>query len=81
MGYDVTPMELYGWAMFFFNTPTQRINIAFMHLEDNKYMVIVFSEDGKPLQNPHEEDFMKTVNTVIDEFDNNRELIYEMFAE
>ncbi|WP_264520801.1 hypothetical protein [Flavobacterium sp. N1994] len=81
MAYEITPQELYGWAMYYFNTPTQKINVAFMHLEDNNYMSIVFSEDGNPINNPHDDNFIETIDGIINQFDDNRGLTYQMYAE
>lgn len=81
MGYKVTPLDMYGWAMYFFDTDHQRINIAFMHMHDNHYMLILFAEDGSPIINPHEEDFMRTFYEVVDMFDAEQDFTYETFAE
>lgn len=80
MSYQVQQIELYGRALFNFTKDNQLINVAFEPIEENTYLLIIFSEDGQQIANPHEEGFLSTLNNILFDFDAGNKYKYVLAA-
>lgn len=78
MSYEYTDEELHGRALYSFEKESQPIVIAFEPGEGDSYMVIVWSDDGDNILNPHDPIFHKTLNEIVYRFDDGRELDYDI---
>ncbi|GEC77583.1 hypothetical protein [Flavobacterium aquatile] len=80
MPYDYTQEELYGRALFNFTHGNQIINVAFEPIGEREYMFIIFPEDSATTINPHDAEFIDTLNEILFTFDNGNKFTYEIAA-
>ena len=80
MTYQYKNEELYGRALFSFQKEDQTIIVAFEPNEGDSYMIIIWSEDGENIENPHDPIFHQTLNEIVYIFDNGRNLDYDVAA-
>jgi len=80
MEYEYKNEQLYGRAVFSFIKGTQEIIVAFEPNEGDSYMVIIWSEDGNNIEDPHDPIFHTTLNKIFYDFDNGRDLEYDIAA-
>jgi len=72
---------LYGRAFFTFTKEDRQINVAFEPTGETTYLMIIFAEDGQDISNPHDIQFRETLNNILTNFDNDRDLEYDVAAE
>jgi len=82
--YEHTQVELYDRALFYFTHQSKEINIVFEPTldkeETNDYLTIIFCEDGTNIPNPHDSLFVEKLNEILLEFDQQRNLSYDVVA-
>lgn len=80
MSYQYDEEELYGRALFFIKTDTQTINIAFEPDQGESYVMIIFTEDGTEIKNPHDNKLWDVLYEILQKFNNKRNLNYTIVA-
>lgn len=80
MAYKYTQEELYGRALFSIQNKEQKVCVAFEPIDGDKYMMIIYSEDGNQINGHHEHEFWDTLFDVLETFSNGKLLEFEVIV-
>lgn len=80
MAYQFKQEVLYERALFSFINDSQDINVAFEPIKPEKYLMIIFADDGNTIQNHHSDEFIDTLNDILTKFDDNQNFDYDVVA-
>ena len=80
MKYTFTKEELYERAFFVLDNQNQGLNLCFEPYEDDSFMLIIFTEDGSPINGHHNDELWDAIYKIIVEFDESRNLDYQIVA-
>lgn len=77
MEYTITKEKIDGRTFFRTFRKDTKINVVFEPIQQAEYAVIVFSENGKKMDNLEEPEFLDALNKILFEFDKQQKLEYD----
>lgn len=78
MAYQYTQEELYGRALFSIQNNHQSVSVAFEPIDGDVYMMIIYADDGGPIDGHHEHELWDTLFDIMNQFSNGKLLEFEV---
>lgn len=80
MAYKYSKGEFYGWTLFSFTKDSQPIEVVFIKDESDEsiFNVVVWSDNGANISNPHDSEFHDTLNEILSEFNDVNSFIFQV---